>query len=275
MDEEQKLMITERIRNDLMALNESLIKVNNSTTPEQLRSAVSELKDVWNRVRVDMRAIVGQVIVAKLMNVTEKAEEVAMRIGAQTNDTSVQRMIDDCLNKLELARTKLELANEKFEEMFNATNPSELYLEGKSLVIEAKDLIRMAFRDIRSAYLRVRVGEILSNKGFVHAVGEGTATLNISGFAVIAVNGTVNVAPNTAVIRSVGLSGGNGTFTGHGRLVVRGDNVSVDVNGSFRIFAIGKGTVNLNGNGHYRVGEDGRVETGTFGNVTLELGVSE
>ena len=279
MGEEQKLMITERIRNDLNALNESLMKVNESTTPDQLRNAVQELKDVWNRVRVDMRAIVGQMVVTKLMNVTEKAEEVAMRIEAQANETTVQQKIEDCLNKLEMAREKLEMANEKFEEMFNATNPTELYLEGKRLVIEAKDLIRSAFGDIKSAYLEVRIGRIFygNETGFVHAVGEGNAKLDISGFAVVAVNGSVEVTPSTAVVRSVGLSGENGTFTGHGRVIVRGDNVSVIVNGSFRIFAIGKGTVDLNGSGHYRVRKSigTQAETGTFGNVTLELGVTE
>ncbi len=277
--EKQKLMITERIRNDLKALNESLIEINGSSTPNQLRDAVKDLKEVWSRVKVDMRAIVGQIVVTKLRSVTEKAEEIAMRIGAWANRTAVQQKIEDCLNKLEMARRKLELANEKFEKMINATNPMRLYLEGKRLVIEAKDLIRSAFGDMKSAYLEVRIGRIFyGNKtGFVHVVGKGNAKLDISGFAVIAVNGTVEVTPSTAVVRSVGLRGKNGTFTGHGRIIVRGDNVSMIVNGSFRIFVIGKGTVNLNGSGYYKIRKSigTKAETGTFGNATLELGVTE
>jgi len=286
MGASQKQMLMERIRNCLMALNESEMAVNSSTTPDQLRHAVMELRKTWNDVRIEIKSAVGQIIVTKLTTIVNKAEDVAMKLEAEMMAKNMSTsIINDCLQKLDLAKQKLEEANAKFEEMPNATDPNLLYLEGRRLLIEARDLIRQAFMDLRRAFMELGyTGHIFfgNETGELFVMGSGRADIRMTGLAVVVVNGSVTVTPAGAVISVVGMNGTNvnGTLTasGHGRLIVRGDNVKIDVNGNFmRIFVKGNGTAVLNGEGAYRVkkGPNFAIEEGTFGNVTIEFGVIE
>ena len=289
MGASQKQMLMEKIRNCLMALNESKMAVNSSTTPDELRQAVAELRKTWNDVRIEIKSVVGQIIVTKLTTIVNKAEDVALKLEAEmtANNITNVSLINDCLEKLDLAKQKLEEANAKFEEMPNATDPNQLYLEGRRLLIEARDLIRQAFMDLRQAFFELRhlrVGHIFfgNETGELFVMGNGSAKIHMTGLAVVVVNGNVTVTPAESVTSVVGMTStnSNGTLTafGHGRLIIRGENVTISVSGDFmRIFVKGKGTATLNGEGAYRVKKspNATIEEGTFGSVTIEFGVIE
>ncbi len=296
MGEDQKERIMERIQNCLTALNESKDAVNSSTTPEELRNAVSELRKTWNEIRIEIKSIVGQIAVTKLEEVINKAEDVALRLESEiealnasnVSVTKLEQTLNDYLEKLNLARQKLEDANEKFEEMANASNPNELYVEGRHLLMEARDLIREAFADIKVIYYEIqhlRVGHLFfgNETGELFIVGNGTAEIHLTGVAVILANGNATISPATSVVTAVGFESsvkdGVASMSGHGKAVVRGKNVTIRVEGDFiKIFAKGKGTATLSGEGVYKLKKSPHekiVEEQYSGNVTLEFGVIE
>ncbi len=295
MGEDQKERLMVRIENCLMALNESKNAVNSSTTPEELRNAVKDLNNIWNEIRIEIKSIAGQIAVAKLEVIVSKTEDVALKLegeieelnGTGVDVTKLNELLNDCLEKLDLARQKLEEANEKFEDMLNATNPNELYVEGRDLLKEARDLIRDAFADIREICYEIqhlRVGHHFfgNETGELLVVGSGTAEINFTGVAVIHADGNVTISPAASVVTVVGFEGGvkDGVeeLSGHGKAVIRGENITVKIDGEFmRIFVKGKGTVTLSGEGIYKLKRSPteKMEEGTFGNVTLEFGVVE
>ncbi len=292
-DQKEKLMV--RIQNCLMALNESKEAVNSSTTPEELEESVEKLKKTWNDIMIKIKSIVGQIAVAKLEVVISKTEDVALRIEGEiealnatgVDVTELEELLNDCLEKLDLAREKLEEANEKFEDMLTADNPNELYVEGRHLLMEARDLIREAFADIKEIYHEIqhlRVGQLFfgNETGELLVVGSGTAEISFTGVALIIADGDVTISPAASVVTIVGfeggVEGGVSMVSGHGKAVVRGENVTVKVEGDFmRIFVKGKGTATLSGEGIYKLKRSPheKMEEGTFGNVTLEFGVVE
>ncbi len=294
MGENQKERIMERIQNCLMALNESKNAVNSSMTPDELQNAVLELRKTWNEVRIEIKSIVGQIAVTKLEDVVNRADDVALKLEGEiealnvSNVTNLEQKLNDCLEKLNLAKQKLEDANEKFEEMANASNPNELYVEGRHLLIEARDLIREAFMDIKDIYYEIwhlRVGHVFygNETGELLVVGNGTAEIHLTGVAVILASGNVTVSPATSVVTSVGfessVEGGVASMSGHGKVVVRGKDVTVRVKGEYiKIFVKGNGTATLNGEGIYKLKKsphEKMVEETYSGNVTLEFGVVE
>ncbi len=275
--EEFKTMAAEKIQNCLNELNKSWVEINSSKSPEELRKAVEDLKKVWFRVGVEIRSLVGQIIATRLMNITERAENVVMKIKAMApNSSAVQTLTNDSLSKLEEAKVKLREAMEKFKEMENSSDPMVVYVQARSLLMEARDLIRVAFMEMKHAFIRAKwivvhergAGEML-------AMGNGTVKAEFTGFATIKVNGTVTVTPAGSVVNVVGLNGTNGSYSGTGRIVVRGKDVKVSVRGSFKAFIRGYGTVWMSGSGRYVYKRwiRYRAVRGSFGNVTLELGV--
>ncbi len=293
MGEDQKERLMIRIQNCLAALNESKEKVNSSETPEELENATKELRKTWNKIRIEIKSIIGQIAVAKLEVIVSKTEDLALKLEGEIEElnatgvdvTKLEEQLNDCLEKLDLARQKLEEANEKFEDMPNATDPNELYIEGRLLLKEAINLIRMAFADIKEIYYEIkhlRVGHLFfgNETGELLVVGSGTVEINFTGVAVILADGNVTISPATSAVTIVGFEGGveDGVamVSGHGKAVVRGKDVTVRVEGEFmRIFVKGKGTATLSGEGIYKLKRTPRerMEEGTFGNVTLEFGV--
>ncbi len=295
MGVDQKERLMERIQNCLMALNESRKAVNLSKSPDELRNAVTELRKTWNEIKIEIKSIVGQIAVAKLETVVEKAKDVTLKLEAEVDSLNsskinvemIKQLLNDCNEKLDEAKEKLDEANVKFESMLNSTDPNELYVEGRHLLMEARTLIVEAFKDIRAIFYKInhlRVGHVFfgNETGELLVVGSGNVKVNFSGIAVVDVNGSVKVTPSACVVSMVGLSESvmNGTLTasGHGKIVVRGKNVTLSVDGEFfRMFVKGSGTATISGRGIYKLKRSPKsiMVTETFGNVTVEFGVIE
>ncbi|GEM_PF-5672409 len=159
MNEEKKNELTVKIERCLDFLDEIEEKINRSETPDELRINVSHLKQNWSRIMVVVKSTVGQLIVAKLENLLERLENVLDRIEERIgeNNTRIIELMEDCREKIEIAKEKLREAMEKFEGMEESENPNELYLEGRKLIGDAKENIRLAFKDLKRIYVELRV----------------------------------------------------------------------------------------------------------------------
>jgi len=267
-------------------LNEMRDRVNNAETIEELREVAKDLRNLWMEIRSGIRGIVGQVVVAKLNVVVEKAEQVEMRIEEKIEilnengyDTSaLSALLEDYSNNLDLAREKLDVAKEKFKD----GTPEEMR-EGQQAVRDAMGYLRQAFSDVRkiiNILKDIRTGRVFyGNKtGEVWAMGDGVAEISGSAIVVVRGNGTLTVSPSDAVVSVVGFGNvEDGTYTGHGKAVIRGKDINVRIEGTdIRMFAKGHGTLSLDGTGVYRVkklpDEEMTEETPYSGTVEVTFG---
>lgn len=267
-------------------LNEMRDRVNNAETIEELREVAKDLRNLWMEIRSGIRGIVGQVVVAKLNVVVEKAEQVELRIEEKIEilnengyDTSaLSALLEDYSNNLDLAREKLDVAKEKFKD----GTPEEMR-EGQQAVRDAMGYLRQAFSDVRkiiNILKDIRTGRVFyGNKtGEVWAMGDGVAEISGSAIVVVRGNGTLTVSPSDAVVSVVGFGNvEDGTYTGHGKAVIRGKDINVRIEGTdIRMFAKGHGTLSLDGTGVYRVkklpDEEMTEETPYSGTVEVTFG---
>lgn len=99
----------------------------------------------------------------------------------------------------------------------------------------------------------------LEGKGVLDAVGEGYADIQGKGIVMVRGEGNVSVTPKDAVVSVVGVgnkieNNNTVTFSGEGKVVVRGEDIHVTVEGKrLRIHAVGIGTAYLEGTGTYKV----------------------
>lgn len=276
-------------------LEEKVNKVNESTTPEELREAVKELRDTWMEVKKGIKGIVGQIVAAKLETVIDRAELVESRLEekivalqqAGVDTTKLEEILSDYSEKIDLAEEKIEQAKEKFKEAGSAEDMDRLIAEGHSLLRDATRYLKEAFKDVKEFVKelmpRLREGRIFfgNETGEVWAKGDGIA--EITGDAIVRVTGegTLKVTPADAVIKVVGFGnrsdGDKVTYTGEGKAVIRGKDITVRIEGEdIVLFAKGKGSLYLEGEGYYRVkklpGEEMTDETEFEGSLTVQFG---
>jgi len=274
ISDESRAEIVEQIDEYISELQEKIDKITAAETPEELREAVKELRKSWREIRKGIKGIVGQVAVARIETVLDRAELVQERLQdridalqeAGYDTTELELILEDYSQKLELARGKLGLAKEAFKEIKDAENADELFGEGNQFMGEVHKYLREAFGDIKEfikelKQYRIKEGKIFFGNatGEVWAKGEGVA--KIRGDAIVHVRGnvTLEVTPASAVIKVVGF--GNVTteddkaiYTGEGNAVIRGKNITVKIEGyDFKLYAKGKGSLDLEGKGYYRV----------------------
>jgi len=159
MGEDQKNRITVKLENCLGILEVLEDKINSSETPEELKANVKSLKDNWSEIMITVKSALGQLAVVKLENVLNRLENVTVKVESKIpeNRTDLLELLSDCRQRIESAREKLESANEKFEAMESAENPNKLWLEGIELINEAKEQIRLAFKDLKKIYIELKV----------------------------------------------------------------------------------------------------------------------
>ena len=159
MGEDQKNRITIKLENCLGILEVLEDKINSSETPEELKANVKSLKDNWSEIMITVKSALGQLAVVKLENVLNRLENVTVKVESKIpeNRTDLLELLSDYRQRIESAREKLESANEKFEAMESAENPNKLWLEGIELINEAKEQIRLAFKDLKKIYIELKV----------------------------------------------------------------------------------------------------------------------
>ncbi len=285
MDNETKEAMLARIEDERAVFEEKLQAINESQTPEELRNAVKELKEEWKSTRILVKATAMQVVIVKIENVINKADDLQLRLEeriCETNDTKLAAILEDYAAKLDEAKDKLDEAKDA---LTNAETQNDIN-EARELIVDAIHLLKDSFKDVREIVkeLGVRQGKIFfgNQTGELFARGNGTAEFEGTGIVVVRSSGELTVEPNTAIVTLVGFGNqsvedGVAKVSGQGKAVIRGKDIKVTVEGeNISLFIKGYGTAYLEGSGTYRVKKLPRynmTEEKTYeGSVELEIG---
>jgi uncharacterized coiled-coil DUF342 family protein len=258
MNEEVKLRITERIQNGLEKIDEVKKSIENAQTIEELREAAKEAKKTWIELKMDLRLSAYDYTLNAFYKILDKVEQVRDRLeAAGINVQEINEKIDEIRGYLENAESALEASNVEVV---------------KENLAKAKEGLREVFNEIKNS-AKSYTGRVTYGyeSGEIFAKVDGTFRLDGNVTALIRGEGNVTVNPTTSVVTDV-------TAGGERKIVVRGD-VVVEGNGDFRIFAKGKGELELTGEGYYRVKESPESsmsdETTFEGEETVTFGVIE
>jgi len=284
MDNETKEAMLARIEDERSAFEEKLQAINESQTPEELRNAVKDLKEEWKSTRILVKATAMQVVIVKIENVINKADDLQLRLEeriTETNDTKLAAILEDYAAKLDEAKAKLDEAKGI---LTNAETQKDIN-EARGLIIDAIHLLKDAFKDVREIVKELKVGQgriFFGNQtGELFARGNGTAEFEGMGIIVVRGSGDLSVKPDTAIVTLVGFGNksvedGVAKVSGQGKAVIRGKDIKVKIEGEhITLFAKGYGTAYLEGNGTYRVKKLPKynmTEETYTGSVTVEIG---
>jgi hypothetical protein len=240
------------------------LKIDESETPEELRNTAREMNQAWIEMRIRLRAMVGEVAAYRIENVIERAENVSVRLenkiavmaGYGIDTSPFESLLEEYNEHLQNAREYLQASINLFE--------SGDIAEGNKELRKSTNEIKKAFgviREFMKEMQKVRAGNVFYGyeSGEVWAYGNGTAEIRGSVVVNVRGNGTLIVSPAEAIVTVVGFGSseeenGMAVFEGEGRAVVRGENITVSITGNnISLFAKGKGTLMLEGEGIYRV----------------------
>jgi hypothetical protein len=264
IDEEKKMELMAEIDDHMATIENYRLKIDESETPEELRNTAREMNQAWIEMRIRLRAMVGEVAAYRIENVIERAENVSVRLenkiavmaGYGIDTSPFESLLEEYNEHLQNAREYLQASINLFE--------SGDIAEGNKELRKSTNEIKKAFgviREFMKEMQKVRAGNVFYGyeSGEVWAYGNGTAEIRGSVVVNVRGNGTLIVSPAEAIVTVVGFGSseeenGMAVFEGEGRAVVRGENITVSITGNnISLFAKGKGTLMLEGEGIYRV----------------------
>ncbi len=259
MGEDVKLRIMERLENALGRIEEAKKKINGSASYAEFREAVREMRNVWNSVRVELRLSAYEYALWRFEGIVERIEQLKDRFEIAGLDVS---KIDE----------KLEKVKELIDEARSSIDEGD--------VVAVKDKIAQIRFELKNMFAELKLlakdyaGRVVLGyeSGIVYAKVDGN--FELSGNVTVFVRGTgnVTVTPESAIVTKV-------EKDGYVKVLARGGNVTVSGDGEFRIVAHGKGVLNLNGEGYYRVKENISTpmseEKQFEGSASVEFGVVE
>ena len=273
INKEKKAELLSKIDEYMADLEEGKAKINNSTTPQELREAAKELRGKWSKIKNDISVMVGEFAAYKLQVIIEKAEKVSltlemkirslenMGVGVNTtvNTTEHQGILDEY-------NMHVSKANQSLQDALTLYNQGNWMQGSKELRKTAQEL-KKAFKEIKHFIIKLRQMERQGRVFFGNETGEvwvhGNGAVKLEGDAIVNVrgNGTLIISPINAVVTVTGF--GNVSYNkdtvsyeGNGRAIIRGKDIMVNIIGeNITLYAKGSGTLHLSGVGYYRVKE--------------------
>ena len=254
------------------SLQEMIERVENTTSPEEIRTVAKDLREYWTSVKPRVKVYGELLVISKFYDIVERAETIGMNI--ETNATEeVKEMLDTYFEQIEKVREILDEATAKIVEGKDAM----------SEIKEAREELILAFKTLKDIYRamgkeKIEKGLALGNRtGQLWAEIEGNAS--VSGHVVVVLRGECRVDINKdSVVTVVGFEKVREndivTYSGSGLIVAKGD-VNMTVTGKFKIFVKGKGIVYMEGEGKYRVKplpEEEMLCLGLKGSETVVVG---
>jgi hypothetical protein len=260
---------------DITAIKE---EIENADSVEELREAAKNLKREWFEAKVSLKKAIGLrwiYIMEKMLDradrVKERVQELIEEYQAQgKNTTRLEIWLEKFSANTDRAREKLEEAKERLMEL-------ERNWQINKFLIKEGHALKMAIKYMWHSYLQLKriiwfinhqqTGEIdLEGEGILFAAGEGNVSIEGSGIVKISGNGSVT-APEENVVVAIGfgekqVNNGTATYTGEGKIIVRGENLTVTAEGTLKVFAKGSGSVHLEGTGIYKVKGFDVISTG-------------
>ncbi len=162
---------SQEIANDILTIKSEIgywkDRINNSTTPQELRDSVLAFSKEWKVLRVKIGAVTGKVLSLKLLDIIDQAKEKSPKIEGKIADLE-NRSIDTSklreayaryLENLDSAR---EHALNSIAHFNNAMNSSDLgtalkeFAQGKSEYMKAVSDMKKSLGDIKMMFLEYR-----------------------------------------------------------------------------------------------------------------------
>lgn len=161
-DADRQTVLAE-ISGDIEWLNSRLPEIQNASAQE-LRNQGKLISDYWKTHRVELKALIGEVLAYRIDFALDKADSFNIRLTDkiielqnQEIDTSGLEAIQaDFIAKLDLAKQKNEAARAKFRAISNLQNVDQLFQEGHQFIQEANDYIKQAFSELKDAIKEIR-----------------------------------------------------------------------------------------------------------------------
>ncbi|GEM_PF-3071973 len=268
LNESIKDQLITQLEQEKMSFESKLKNVNTTENQEQFRQVVREIKEEWIKAKKVIEKVALEVAIVKLERTVNVAEKLEVKLTTLAPNSS---LIQDYTNKVQEAKNLVENA--------------KLNLNSGNL-IEARKSIRMAVMNLKKAFLDAKLivreinmqgrelintTKMASNKlDILNVAGKGTFEFTGSGLVVVvAKNATISYTGQ--LLNNTGFVVANESLSGSGKATIKGENITVKVNGEWiRMFIRGTGKVYLNGNGTYW-GNTMQHET-LNGSVELTLG---
>lgn len=269
VDYPEKEALLEEIEGHIADLSAVREDIESASTIEELKQAAKELKKEWLEAKVSLKKAIGlrwifvmEKMLDKADNVKERVQELIEEYQAQGKDTTMlERWLEKFTADTDRAREKLEEAKERLMEL-------ERNRAVNKFLIREDHALKMAVKYMRHSHLQLKriiwfmnhqqTGAVdLEGSGILFAAGNGSVIIEGSGIVKICGNGTVT-APEDSVIVAVGfgnksVDNGTATYTGEGKIIIKGEDITVTAEGTLKVFAKGSGAVHLEGTGVYKV----------------------
>ncbi|MEM2071034.1 MAG: hypothetical protein QXE86_06530 [Archaeoglobaceae archaeon] len=246
--EETKLRIQERIRNLESRLKQIESELNSANDSQSLKKAGDNIKEFWKDAGKEMRNIAYEIQLEKIRDIVDKLKNLVDRFKSLGLDTTeLEKMINEIEVKLAEIESKIvsgEVSAKDFSEL-------------NRIVQKAFDEVKKLSKE----YLNIQK----SYRGILLASINGNFTLTGNLSATIVGSGDLSTNPENAIVNAK-----NATS-----IVVRGKDVKIEGNGSFKIVAHGSGIITMHGVGAYKYKECISEEyiNGTFSDgVTISFG---
>ncbi len=263
-------------------------KVQKATTTVEFRDAYKELKDLWVKIRLEIRYSYEIVLnhriedfITKTDNVSAKIDAEIQKLKSQGKDTTkIEEMAASFNNLMKEAKDSQQRTgdlftshdgfssdgivtdNKKAEEFIRQVDNSQkdTIKKLKAASRQLQDFVK-EWRKLSGGKVVVRGTGTLVANGSGRAVIEGNVTVTLSG-----INGTLKVSSNANVITDGGtnetLGNGEVKYQGFGSATITGSNIRVEVSGNnIALTATGKGSAVLSGHGTYRTEKDFSVSS--------------
>jgi hypothetical protein len=154
-DEELKKEILGQLEEDSDQLENYKLKIENSSTVEELRALGKEIKEFWKETRLQLKKYHGIILSARIGHIIEKAENISEGLhkkidSLDDSDKQIQEMKD----LLENYDREVAVAKEMYEKA------KELYanknISGDDLLKEIRDILKEANTHLRDAHKSLR-----------------------------------------------------------------------------------------------------------------------
>jgi len=296
LSDNEKAPLYDEIDGYISELQAKRVSVQNAGNAQELRTAAGELWRYWLQIRVRLKQITAQLIVAWADAVVQRLEAFVGRIEARIQQlkdngidtTSLEGWLDEFNSKIDSAKQRIADAENKVGQITDDITFIEIFGTAIREIREGVLYLRDALKRLRDIVSDMRSkGHTVTLSGSGTLIGHGDGRAYISGTGVVHVlapiQGTMLVSPN-ANVTTVGegtktmLENGWVQYQGYGSGMVTGTDIVVDISGNgISILAAGTGTAVLTGTGWYRTYGENRYVYGTWtaAGATADLATGE
>jgi len=287
LSDEEKALLYAELDSYISELQAKQAAIQSATTWRDVRDAIKELWNYWQSIRVRVKQITAQMIVAGAETVVQRLNTFAGKVEAKIQelkdngvDTSaLENWLADFNSKLDNAEERIAIAENRISEITDNVTFMDIFRATVQYVRQGLTYLRNALRDLRDILSDLRSNGhtvVLSGSGTLIASGSGSAYINGTGVVrVIAVENSVMIVSPNAHVKTDGigtkenLENGDVKYQGFGWARVAGTSIIVTLSGNnITLHAHGTGTAILTGTGSYRTYGESKYASGSWGTAT-------